>query len=333
MRMDAAEMDDATALDPGVIKRAITWLLRVQQDASQWSACQDWQRQHVDHARAWQRVTALDFELTAKLQSLPAAAAPMAAALDRASQRLQQRRRALRLLSLAMVGGVSAWLARDLATQQGWLADYRTALGERRRVTLDDGSLLSLNTDSVADVRFDAAQRLIVLSRGEILVVSGRDSQAVAYRPLRVQTRHGLFEAVGTRFTVQLRDDGTLLAVQEGAVRVSPRDGAETAVLVRAGERVHVDSLRAQAAPELRWAADGWDEGVLDVRDLRLDVFLAEVSRYRRSQVHCDPAVAALRVSGVFQLADTDKLLAMLPRTLPVAVERAGRRVRVVAAR
>ncbi len=32
----------------------------------------------------------------------------------------------------------------------------------------------------------------------------------------------------------------------------------------------------------------------------------------------CAPAVADLRLSGVFRLEDTDKLLGILPQTLPV---------------
>ncbi|WZB73660.1 hypothetical protein WJ972_19795 [Achromobacter insuavis] len=53
---------------------------------------------------------------------------------------------------------------------------------------------------------------------------------------------------------------------------------------------------------------------------MRLDAFLAEVSRYRRGVVRCDPAVAGLRVSGVFRLQDTDAVLAIVARTLGLRV-------------
>ena len=42
--------------------------------------------------------------------------------------------------------------------------------------------------------------------------------------------------------------------------------------------------------------------------------------RYRPGLLRCDPAVAPLRVSGAFQLHDTDAVLAALPATLPVSV-------------
>ncbi|WYX12355.1 hypothetical protein WJ978_13795 [Achromobacter xylosoxidans] len=47
---------------------------------------------------------------------------------------------------------------------------------------------------------------------------------------------------------------------------------------------------------------------------------VAELARYRRGVVRCDPAVARLRVSGTFPLADTDRALAMLAATYPVAI-------------
>ncbi|WP_440862721.1 FecR domain-containing protein [Symbiopectobacterium purcellii] len=48
-----------------------------------------------------------------------------------------------------------------------WLADQRTAIGEIRRLTLDDGSVLTLNTDSAVNLRFDTRQRTVELVQGE----------------------------------------------------------------------------------------------------------------------------------------------------------------------
>jgi transmembrane sensor len=49
--------------------------------------------------------------------------------------------------------------------------------------------------------------------------------------------------------------------------------------------------------------------------------FVTELARYRSGHVACDPAVAGLRVSGTYPLADTDRVLAILGKSLPVAVE------------
>jgi transmembrane sensor len=60
---------------------------------------------------------------------------------------------------------------------------------------------------------------------------------------------------------------------------------------------------------------------VLYAEEMRLADMLAEVARYRSGVLRCDPAVAQLRVSGVFQLDDTDRILAVLAQTLPVRVD------------
>jgi len=59
---------------------------------------------------------------------------------------------------------------------------------------------------------------------------------------------------------------------------------------------------------------------VLAADNMRLDAFLAELGRYRKGWLRCDPQVAALRISGAFQLADTDAVLANLAHLLPVQI-------------
>ncbi len=63
-----------------------------------------------------------------------------------------------------------------------------------------------------------------------------------------------------------------------------------------------------------------WADGLIVTRNMRLADFLDEVGRYRRGYLGCAADIADLRLSGVFRLEDTDKLLALLPRTLPVQV-------------
>ena len=57
------------------------------------------------------------------------------------------------------------------------------------------------------------------------------------------------------------------------------------------------------------------------VSQWRLDRVIAELARYRRGHLSCDPAVAGLRVSGSFPLNDTDRALALLSQTLPVRLQ------------
>ncbi len=50
---------------------------------------------------------------------------------------------------------------------QDWQSDYHTAPGEQFNVTLEDGSRLTLNTDTALAVHFNEQQRQVELLRGE----------------------------------------------------------------------------------------------------------------------------------------------------------------------
>lgn len=66
--------------------------------------------------------------------------------------------------------------------------------------------------------------------------------------------------------------------------------------------------------------AGAWSQGVLFARNQRLADFAVELGRYRRGLLRCAPEVANLRITGAFQLHNTDAVLAALPDTLPVSV-------------
>ena len=104
--------------------------------------------------------------------------------------------------------------------------------------------------------------------------------------------------------------------MQEGARAAARADGI---CRWRGAELRLDDQGPSDAAPADPHAAD-WMRNVLHAREMRLDAFAAELGRYRPGLLRCDPAVAPLRVSGAFQLHDTDAVLAALPATLPVSV-------------
>ncbi|STU62001.1 fec operon regulator FecR [Klebsiella pneumoniae] len=98
---------------------------------------------------------------------------------------------------------------------------------------LEDGSLLTLNTQSAADVRFDAHQRTVRLWYGEIAITTAKDAQQ---RPFRVLTRQGQLTALGTEFTVRQQDNFTQLDVQQHAVEVLLASAPAQKRIVNAGE-------------------------------------------------------------------------------------------------
>ncbi len=108
----------------------------------------------------------------------------------------------------------------------------------------------------------------------------------------------------------------------DGAVRLLPRSDRGAGVLVPAGEqsRFNVRTV-APLTPVVEDCAAAWVAGMLVARGMRLDDFLAELGRYSPFPLRCDLAVAPLRVSGTYPLADVGKVLDTVAATLSLEVQ------------
>jgi transmembrane sensor len=202
------------------------------------------------------------------------------------------------------------------------MADQRTGTGERRRLRLDDGTQLQLNTATAVDVRYSENLREVRLLQGELQIETARDLLA---RPFVVHTAEGSIRALGTRFVVRREADQTQVSVQEHAVEVRCASVPGSAVRVEAGQQVRLRQDTIEPLQRANPQADAWTRDMLVVNDWRLGEFIHELRRYRPGHLGCDPAVAALRISGAFHLASTDTILENLTSTLPVRIRRFSR--------
>ncbi|WP_321843669.1 FecR domain-containing protein [Paraburkholderia bannensis] len=304
---------------PHIAHRAVEWWLDLGSGAitpAQRKALDAWRAEHADHERAWQHIQTV----SQRFQSLGQGASAHAArtALTRGVSR-GRRSSVKALVALFFVGGAT-WSARHRLGWPGWSADMHTATGEIRTYAVDDGTALTLNTASSVDLRFSASERRIVLRRGEIMVVTGHRDGTHA-RPFVVQTAQGTATPLGTRFSVQQRQDDTRLAVFEGAVRIVPDDAPAATRTLHAGESTHFTAIAVGDVQAIANDASAWTQGMLVANDMRLGDFLGELARYREGVVRCDPRAASLRVSGTYLLADTDGVLDTLSRALPLRVD------------
>lgn len=315
---------DGPPLPEQVSRQAVDWLVALQAPDAGEATHAGWQRwhdAHADHARAWHHIQAFG----AQLRDLPA---PMVhGALGPGAQAQRARRRgAIRVLALAAVAGSGAWLAREGLWRewQDWQADHRTATGERRSVVLADASRIELDTATAMAVRFDGTQRLVRLLHGRILVATAPDAATGLGQPARpflVETAEGRLRALGTRFTVRQRAGASELVVLDGAVEVRPADAPQAERIVHAGQQAVFGRAFAAAPLPVHAEADTWTRGMLVARDMPLAEFIAELARYRRGHLACDPAVGQLKVSGIYPLDDTERVLDMLQRTHAVEVQ------------
>lgn len=298
--------------DPRLVDQAIQWMITLRfntADDASTAAFDRWLHTSAEHQQVWQRVATMNDDFS----QLPAQVGRHA--LRGARQRIS-RRDGLKLLGLMAGAAGLTWLGRDYTPLPALMADYRTVTGERRWVALNDGSNIQLNSASAFDTAFNQERRLVHLRQGEILVNTGVDS-----RPFWVQTRDGYLRAIGTRFLVREDAQGTLLAVQQGSVALfADHHDTHAQQLIKPGEQVLFDrnGIRPPLANGLDpWA---WSDGVISAHNMRLDDFLAELGRYRNGLLRCSEAVAGMRVSGTYQLDDTDQVLSLVAHSLKVDV-------------
>lgn len=308
----SAGLSHAAVCGP-ILDEAAEWLDLARQralDADEAAQLEAWRRRSTAHEQAWQAA----LELQRMLREVPSGLG--AEVLGRRRMDRRSVLKSLAILAVAAPAGYAAWLQAP-----GWHADYRTATGERRDVTLPDDSRLTLNTASAVRLAWSDQERRLVLVEGEILVATAAGSKSDS-RALLVETAHGTIRALGTRFSVRETGDGrTRVSVFADAVAVQPSAGGQ-AQRLEAGNALAFDRVRVFPAAAHDTAAPAWSRGQLVSSNQRLGDFLAELARYRPGVLRCDPAVADLRLSGVFQLEDTDRILDLLDETLPVRVER-----------
>lgn len=306
-----------TPLDADIVRQASVWMARMwSSDVSEADkrACAQWRAQHPDHESAWAELQFFE----SKLQGVPPVLARRALH-EPATRPRNGRRQALKLLGFGAVAGGIVYKASETQAWQIAAADHSTGKVEIRALKLPDGTQVVMDSGSAIDVRFTAEQRLIILRAGAVRVTTARDPSA-SHRPFRVQSRHGMVQALGTRFTVQQDDETSRVTVFEGAVELRPWHVPGAGVRIDAGNGAAFSADRVFAAEPANPNAEAWTRGVLVADDMRVGDFVAELARYRRGWLRCDPEVADLKVSGIFSLLDTDRALHNLTLGPPVEV-------------
>jgi transmembrane sensor len=195
-------------------------------------------------------------------------------------------------------------------------ADHATAVGERKRIVLADGSTVFLNTDTALSVDYGGQDRRLVLHHGQALFEVARDP----VRPFVVVADGTEARALGTIFAVQRTETCADVIVTEGAVEV--RVGTQGAVRLEAGQRL---AFGAHASLEPRTidaeAATAWQRGKLIFNRRPLQSVVAELERYRAGRiVVLGERLKTLEITGVFDLDDPDRLLRTIEETTKAKV-------------
>jgi len=226
-------------------------------------------------------------------------------------------------LALAVGVGWHQW-----QQQPTFTSSHLTPRGQARTITLPDGTALSLDADTQAQVTLYRDRREVRITQGQILFAVAPDSA----RPFHVLAGPARVTVGGTRFSVRYRATGmeagsVQVAVQEGHVRVAGAQGtaaadAAPAALV-AGQALSVSpaGVLGPVAAVAPGSIALWRKGLIRFENTPLADALAELERYGPTGlvVH-DPAVAALRIGGTYQASRPAEFARMLAQILPVTL-------------
>jgi len=308
--------------DDDLLAEAVDWRMRIDAapaDGALRSALDSWLAISPAHRSAWRDVD----RLTRVAGALPADYAdPQGRVL--AARRAPRRRTGgprLRRAAFAALALAACLAFVFLPTLQLWLAaDHRTATAELRSVTLDDGTIVSLDAASAVAVRYGASRREVVLLSGRAFfeVVPAAD------RPFVVLVDNATVTVTGTAFDVRSSALATSVAVQSGTVEVALDHGRQAVVLTR-GQRLDIDRksdrvARADIAPG---DVASWRNRRLVVDSATVAEVVEELGRYYPGIVLIrDQALGERLVSGVFDLRHPVEALQAAVRTHDGSVTR-----------
>lgn len=215
--------------------------------------------------------------------------------------------------------GIARWADRPV--------DYRTAMGERRVITLNDGSRISLDSNSDVTVHYSKLARELHLVYGQARFDVAHDVE----RPFSVIAGAQKVVATGTAFNINLDGPKVLVTLIEGHVVVfDEKSGAKAltdrktdrprAVELAAGEQlVAVPNTRPQVRSAEIDQAVAWMNGKIVVDNERLSSVVARVNRYTRTPIQIgDESAGNSRISGVFNTGDVDGFVDTVTHYLPI---------------
>jgi transmembrane sensor len=217
--------------------------------------------------------------------------------------------------AIGIVAGGAIWGA------QAWLQwqpkpphDLKTAFGERRVLSLNDGSRISLDSGTDVQVRYSDHARRLWLLHGQARFEVAHDTS----RPFTVTAGGRTVIATGTDFDVDLPKHGVTVTLIEGHVKIT---GGKRVVKLDPGEQLAVLPDGAQKLANVNVnRVTAWQSGQLVFDNEPLSQVVERISRYSTVPVTVqDAKTGRLRMSGVFNTGDVAAFVEAVTHYLPVS--------------
>jgi len=191
---------------------------------------------------------------------------------------------------------------------------FHTAVGERSSVQLQDGSEISLDTNSRVDIVYSKQERALEIAGGRAYFRVAKD----ASRPFIVTVADREVVAVGTEFDIRLDEEHVFVTLIEGQVDIRATEQARDISTVQElvpGERLVVNRASGMATIARTDLAKivSWRQGKVLFESTPLSEAVAEMNRYLAAPIVIDdPALAQLHVNGMFYTAQPENFIKAL---------------------
>lgn len=281
--------------------------------ADEMSAFGAWKAASEQNQMAWRAVDAADREV-GRLADSPEMAMLLEEARARPPERNFARWQIAASIALLLTGAGAVGLY-DLASRQSaapasaMSQTYSTGVGERKAITLADGSVVTLDTSSTLNVLRWRGERRVSLAGGEAFFRVAKDSA----RPFIVQTAGGDVRAVGTAFSVRTVDGGFRVALTEGKVQVAI-PAQEREEVLTPGQMLTYDGRAISRNRDGAENATRWLSGELIFQNVAIADAITEMNRYSTRKLLWvgDTTSGQRKLSGVFKTGDVQTFVGAL---------------------
>jgi transmembrane sensor len=306
--------DNDDALDP-LEREAYAWIRRL---TSGEATSAD-----VDALKRWRNRSAAHAEAFASASQLWSALGPAGENLRKGQSAGGTSRHPSILTRRRVIGGAlaasvaGAMVVRPpLGMWPSWSelrADYRTRVGEQRRITVMDGVSIRMNTRTSITLGTRDGEAGIELVAGEAAI----SVPAPVARPFVVQAGGGRTSTLNANFEIRVLDTLTCVTCLHQQVDVSYGQGIVT---LRDGQQVSygngVLGAVADIDPEV---VSAWTNGVLLFRMTPLSDVVAELNRYRSGRiVLLNAQLGGRPVNGRFRIDRPDDVLTQIEQAFGV---------------
>lgn len=183
----------------------------------------------------------------------------------------------------------------------------RTSRGEIRTFALEDGSSITLDSDSAAQIAFTPDIRTVRLHKGR-----ARIEMAASSRPFLLHANATIIEGRKATIDVDALEPSNLsVLLLDGAAHMSANDSSPgEAVTLNFQPSIKAsDRARAPATNKINGHSD-WTTGWAEHREIRLDDLLSAANIYAKHPIEVqDKRLASQLLTGRFHIANTDQFL------------------------